>query len=164
MESFVRSLNILEGTASTILERPGRCGNTSTERNIGATDMMELYQMAAMIYLARVSESVSGEPRNMQPLLDEAFAVLCRARTCDLQLPLLILGYEARADEQRIMILDLVRRTEKNKYGRSLDCLRKGLEALWIQEDLVADQDFVPKYMDRLSAIISRPRFIPSLV
>ncbi len=85
-------------------------------------------------------------------------------RTCELQFPLLILGYEARTDEQRMMILDLVQRTEENGYGRSMVCLRRGLEALWIQEDLVSDQELVPKYMDRFSAIISRTRFIPSLV
>jgi hypothetical protein len=163
IESLMANLRILEGRASTVEETPRRDGTLSTEVNT-ATDVIELYQIAAMIYLARISESVSGNPRNIQPLLDDAFGILCRTPTCEHQLPLLILGYEARADEQRIMILDLVRRTEKNKYGRSLDCLRNGLEALWIQEDLVADRGFVPNYIDRMSAIISRPRFIPSLV
>ncbi|KAH8693985.1 fungal-specific transcription factor domain-containing protein [Talaromyces proteolyticus] len=164
MEKFVGRLNILEGRASTVVEISERYGKFSTQETTDATDMVKLYQTAAMLYLARVSESISGELRNMKPLLDNAFALLCRMRTCELQFPLLVLGCEARTDEQRNMILDLVWRTEKTTYVRSLDCLRRALRALWIQEDLASDQDCVPKYMDRLSAIISITRFIPSLV
>ena len=160
----IGSLNILEGKASTVAEISERYGNFSTEANNNAMDIIKLYQMAAIIYLARVSESITGELRNVQPFLDNAFALLCRMGTCELQFPLLILAYEARIDEQRIIILDLIRRTEKNTYGRSISCLRRSLKTLWIQEDLLSDEEFVPKYMDRLSAIISKTRFIPSLV
>ena len=155
---------MLEGKATTIMEVSQRYGNPSPETNQNAADMIRLYQMAALIYLARVTECVSGEARNLQILLDEAFSTLSRMDSCELQFPLIILSYEARTDEQRMMILDLVHRTEQNTYGRSIDCLRQSLKALWIQEDLVSDEEFVPKYMDRVSTIISLTRFVPSLV
>lgn len=117
-----------------------------------------------MIYLARVTESVSGEVRHLQGFLEEAFALLSRMDSCELQFPLLILSCEARTDDRRLIILDLVQRTEQNTYGRSIDCLRQSLKALWIQEDLVSDEDYVPRYMDRVSGIISLRRFVPSLV
>lgn len=163
-ENCIINLNILEGKASTITEILDRYGKGSTEAYTNASNMLKLYQMAVMVYLARVSESISTKPRNIQPLLDGAFTLLCQLGTCELHFPLLILGYEARTDEQRVRILDLVRRTEKKTYGRNIDCLRRSLEALWVQEDLFSDQEFVPKYTDRLSAIVSKTGFIPSLV
>ncbi|RDW56538.1 hypothetical protein BP6252_14109 [Coleophoma cylindrospora] len=163
-ENLVESLRKLEGRASTIMKLSEGHVESSSEANTNAADMIELYQMVAMIYLGRASESISGEPRNVQPFLDRAFALLQRMRTCELRFPLLMLGFEARTDEQRIMILDLIRRAEENPYRRNLDCLRRSLRALWIQEDLVSDLEFVPKYMDRLNAIMSQARYIPSLV
>jgi hypothetical protein len=154
------SLNILEGKASSVEEVIRRNEGFSTKETTTVTSMIKLYKMVAMIYLARVYESISGEARDLQPLLNEAFTILRQMDTCELQFPLLILGFEARTDELRIMMLGLAQRT----MGRSVSCLRRGLEALWIQEDLAADQECVPAYMDRLSAIITRARFIPSLV
>lgn len=159
VEMFVKRLNVLENKASTL-----QGFSKQDAVNTHAADTFRLYQIAALIYLTRVSESISGEPRNMQPLLDSVFAEISRMNSCDLQFPLLILGYEARTDEQRIIILDLIQKTEESPTGRMLGCFRNGLKALWVQEDLAADQEFVPNYMDRLSAIISKSRFIPSLV
>ncbi|RDW56864.1 hypothetical protein BP5796_12931 [Coleophoma crateriformis] len=118
-ENLVGSLRKLEGRASTIAELSDAHGGSSTEANTDAANMIELYQMVATIYLARASESISGELRNVQPFLDRAFALLQRMRTCELHFPLLMLGYEARTDEQRIMILDLVRRAEENPHKRT---------------------------------------------
>lgn len=162
-ENLVGNLKMLEIRANTIAKIVETCDKHSTEANTNDADMIKLYHSAAMVYLARVLESISGEPCNVQPILDEAFALLNRMRSCQLHFPLLILGHEARTDEQRIMVLDLFQRTE-NTYRRNLDCMKRSLKALWIQEDLVSDQDFVPKYEDKLVTITSQIKSIPSLV
>ncbi len=164
LNDAVDSLNVLEGSASTVVEISTRYRNSSTEANTKAADMIRLYQTAAVIYLSRVAECISEEARYMQPLLADAFTLLSQIRTCELQFPLLILGCEARTDEQRITILDLVQRTEMTSYSRDLDCLRRSLRALWVQEDLCADGHLQANYVDRMTSIISATRFVPSLV
>ncbi|CAG9956787.1 unnamed protein product [Clonostachys rosea f. rosea IK726] len=160
MENYVGILTALEGNARTIVEVSE---NYDAQMNNTATNPIKLYQIAILIYLARVSESISGKPRDIQGLIDKAFTLLDRLWAHEHQFPLLIVGSEARTDEQRAIILNLVKRSETNRYGRSLDCLRWGLHALWIQEDLAADQEIVPSYVDRFNAIMSKTRFIPSL-
>ncbi|KAK2591164.1 hypothetical protein QQS21_011140 [Conoideocrella luteorostrata] len=139
--NVVHNINALEGSASTAREIFGRYGSASTEVTANATNMLKLYELAAAIYLSRVSEYVSGRVRDVQSLLDDAFELLRCIRTCELQFPLLILGCESKTDEQRAMMLELVQRTEQKSYYRSLDCLRRSLRALWVQEDLATEGD-----------------------
>ncbi|KAH8667081.1 fungal-specific transcription factor domain-containing protein [Xylariales sp. PMI_506] len=163
-ETFVENLNLLEGRSSVIAEICDTYGESSAKIDKNATYLMNLFRLAAMIYLARASESISGELRNVQPLIDEGFLLMSKMRSCDLQFPLAILGAEARTDEQRMLMLDLVRRTELNTWGRTIHCLREGLRSLWVQDDLATEQELVPNYMDKLSVMVSRAPFIPSLV
>ena len=161
VESCIEALYDLESKATQALNICGASVCAFPDGTTDVADRIKLYRTAAMIYILRASESISHQFRNVQPLLDEAFSLLSQIATCELQFPLLVMGLEARTDEQRAIMLDLATRTEQ-KAHRKKHCFRLTLKSWWAQEDLLADQDFVPNYMDRLSAVISRTTFMPS--
>ena len=132
--------------------------------------IVELYQLATLVYSTRVLESegggraVPGPPRDLAPVLDRAFGLLDRIGTCQRFFPLFILGAEARTDERRRLLLGLVARTERRFNVGPMGCLREALRAAWVQDDLHADDDVVIKYTHRISAVISIGRTLPSVV
>ncbi|KAI1279704.1 fungal-specific transcription factor domain-containing protein [Xylaria sp. FL0933] len=127
------------------------------------TSLTELYRSAVLVYIARICENKFGELRDLTPLLDKSFAQIEQADTCQRLFPIFILGCEADTDERRITILDLLRRTEET-YGRSMDTIRRGLESVWIQDDLNADQDTALDYMNKLNVVVSSSPTIPTFV
>ncbi|KAI1112719.1 fungal-specific transcription factor domain-containing protein [Nemania sp. NC0429] len=128
--------------------------------------MTELYRTAVLVYVARVCENRFGEAREpeVRRLLDAGFAQLERLDVCERLFPVFMLGCEADTDERRVAVLALVRRTEAKTHVRSLDCLRGGLRAVWIQDDLHADQDVMLDYMNKLNAVISSCPAPPTFV
>lgn len=127
-------------------------------------NLTELFRTAVLVYIARICGAKLGEVRDMKPLLDKGFAQLARTPTCERLFPLFILGCEADSDERRLAVLDLLRRTEEGTHVRSLDCLRRGLDSLWIQEDLNADQDVMLNYVSKLNVVISSSPSLPTMV
>lgn len=117
--------------------------------------LTELYRTAVLVYVARVCEGRFGEARDLRPLLERGFAQLGRLAACERIFPVFVLGCEADTDERRVATLALLRRTEDRTQVRSLDCLRRGLESVWIQDDLHADQDVRLDYVNKLNAVIS---------
>lgn len=123
--------------------------------------IVELYRLAIHIYVNRVSENLLGQASRTQQRIDEAFTLLSRLPSCERQFPIFILGCEARTDDQRAIILDLISRTEKNITSRSFNHVTLLLHALWAQDDL-ADSEL--NYWHKLTSIISRCTVVPSLV
>jgi hypothetical protein len=158
------SIKLLERKISSIKNMSTPTEDMSNRINQGAADMTELYRSVALIYVARVSESISGELQDVNSLLDRTFALLSRMHSCEPLFPLFILACEARTEDQRTIMLDLIRRTAENTYVRSMDCFMSALQSLWVQTDLRADQDLEPNYIDKLSVIISSGPNLPSLV
>jgi hypothetical protein len=125
----------------------------------------EIFRIGVLVYIARICEAQFGEKRDdIKLLLDKAFALVRWMPTCDRLLPIFVIGCEARTDEHRMAVLDLVRRTEKNTHVRSLCCFRRGLDSVWIQDDLHADQDVTLDYLNKLSVIISSSPTLPTFV
>ncbi|KAI0407918.1 fungal-specific transcription factor domain-containing protein [Xylaria palmicola] len=127
------------------------------------TVLTELYRTAVLVYIARICENKFGAQRDLGPLLDKGFAQIEGMDTCQRLLPVFILGCEANTDERRIAVLNLLRRTETT-HVRSLECIRRGLDSIWIQDDLHADQDTVHDYMNKLSVVVSSSRTLPTFV
>ncbi len=73
-EIFVGLLSILEGRGNIVTEFSERRGEAPSDNDADATDMIKLYQTAAMIYLLRALESISGELRSVQYFMDDAFS------------------------------------------------------------------------------------------
>lgn len=126
--------------------------------------LVEIYQLATLVYTTRLVESMSGITQTVGHLLDQAFHLLSKMEHCQRFFPVFILGFEAHDDLRRTMILELIDRTEcKFNIGR-LECLRHAIRTAWVQHDLAADEDLVLKYTDKISAVLSGGGTLPSLV
>ena len=126
--------------------------------------LLELYQLATLVYTTRVLEDITGLPRDLDAVLDRSFELLSHMEYCPRFFPLFILGTEARTDERRKLMFDLVTRTEcRFNVGRMV-CLRFGLRTAWVQDDLHADDEVVLKYTHKISAVFSAGRTLPSVV
>ncbi|KAI0856237.1 fungal-specific transcription factor domain-containing protein [Xylaria cubensis] len=124
----------------------------------------EAFRLAALVYLDRITDSLIIEPSRTQENITRAFAHLSKLPYYKRQLPIFILGCEARSDEQRAIILDLISRTEENTAVRSFNHVKVLLAAVWAQDDLVDEQTGGLNYGNKLTSTISRCSFPPSFV
>lgn len=125
------------------------------------TTTVELYRLAIHIYVNRVSGNVLGQEAQTQKRIDEAFTLLSQLPSCERQFPVFVLGCEARSDDQRAIIMDLISRTERRITSRSFNHVTLLLHAVWAQDDL-ADGEL--NYWNKLTSIISSCTIVPSLV
>jgi hypothetical protein len=139
------------GAASATLD--GTTADTAT--------INELFLLAMLVYINRVSGNALEQPKKIQRHIDRGFALFQTLDSCERQFPVFVLGCEARTDEQRVMILDLIDRTEKNGSSRSFNHVRIMTQAIWAQDDL-ANAEL--NYWDKLTTIISCCTILPSLV
>ncbi|EFX05174.1 hypothetical protein CMQ_1810 [Grosmannia clavigera kw1407] len=139
---------------------------------------VELFRVATLVYLVRAGTSwaslsvlPSTSPSPPPPPIDLDALVatiydmpLQMHPSCDHFFPLLIIGGEARSDEQRATVLAMVERTERMTQARSMQRLKAGLQAVWAQVDLHADGDLVLNYFRMMDAVVSANRPLPSYV
>ncbi|TGJ78719.1 hypothetical protein E0Z10_g10049 [Xylaria hypoxylon] len=113
-----------------------------TEESINELKLTaQLYRIATRVYLARVSQDPLDSSVNLDSLVDRC---------------------EARTEEQRAAILNLIDRTEKSGYARPMMTFRAQVQAFWIQRDLHADNDLIPNYLNLMKAAISSNHALPS--
>lgn len=124
-----------------------------TEGSSWNTDgVVELYQLATLIYLKRASADTTKEGSYLLAWIERSFDMLSRFEHCQWPFPLLILGCEARADDQRTIILDLISRTERSIHFQKLNSIKKTIQRIWVQDDLVAEQF---NYVHKLGVVLS---------
>ena len=126
-----------------------------------ATLVMQLYQLAILLFLNRSFETLIDQPVRMQQHIDKAFAILPRIRSCKQQFLIHVIGCEARTDEQRAVVLDVISRT-KMSSSRSLKYCTRILQAIWAQYDL-ANGTYIG-YRDKLTVLISHCLIVPSFI
>ncbi|KAK6088617.1 short-chain dehydrogenase [Seiridium cupressi] len=127
-----------------------------------ATLIVQLYQLALLVYLNRSSEGLMNQTIGIKEHIERAFAIFSRLSSCKQQFPIHIIGCEARDDEQRAVVLDLIARTEKTNSSRSFHYCKKILQAVWAQDDLAYGNNI--GYRDKLISIMSRCKVVPSFV
>lgn len=127
-----------------------------------ATLGMHLYQLAMLVFLSRGSEGVIDQPIRTQQYIDKAFAIFSRLRFCKQQFPIHVIGCEARTDEQRAVVLDVISRTEKMSSSRSFNYCKRILQAVWAQYDLREGNNI--RYRDMLTSVISHCMIVPAFV
>lgn len=123
---------------------------------------MNLLKLAALIYLKRASRNFSGNSPEIDAMVEEAYVLLDDLQTFNLAFPLLVIGCEARTDEQRIKILQHIERAMRTSTLRSLHGLHDILQQIWVQDDLAIDYEL--DYSKRLDVIISSYQIMPSFV
>ncbi|KAK4244354.1 putative oxidoreductase [Corynascus novoguineensis] len=126
-----------------------------------ATLITELYRLATLLYLHRASFEMSWPATRTQQLLDRGFCLLAQLGACDRQFPIFVLGCEARSDEQRAVVLDLITRTERGPSSRSFNYTRAMLQAVWAQDDLAVTSREIG-YLDKMSYVISCCKNLPT--
>jgi hypothetical protein len=129
--------------------------------------VVELFQLAALVYLHRANANVLDAAARTQQYVDRAFVLFAQLPTCSRQFPLFILGSEARTDEQRAVVLDLMERTSRSASSRSLNHVRILLNAVWAQDDLAESEwgkGSEVGYWEKISGVISACSIVPSLV
>lgn len=145
-----------------------RIKNIPTKLDPASTDpdskfAVELYQMATQIYLVRASQTPWEPAANLDPLIDAAFSGPVQYCSCEHFFPLLILACEAHKDEQRVAIINLIERTQRDARIRSIQGVKDTIQSIWVQQDLHKDDDVVVDYLDIMSAVISSCGSVPSL-
>lgn len=133
-----------------------------TDNNDDATLVIKLYQLAMLLYLDRSSEGLIDQPIRTQQQIDQAFAIFPRLRSCKQQFPIFVVGYEARTDEQRAIVLDIISRTEKMNLSRSFTHCKSLLQAVWAQDDLAQWNGI--SHRGKLIALMSHCATIPPFV
>lgn len=126
------------------------------------TSTIELFKLAALIYLKRASRNFSGISPQIDAMVERAYVLLDTLEAFNPSFPLLIIGCEARTDEQRIKIQEHIEKATKSSSLTGLHGLREILQQIWIQDDLAVDYEL--DYLSRLGAIISSYRIMPSFV
>ena len=121
---------------------------------------MELFKLAALIYLKRASRNFSGTSPQIDAMVERAYILLDDLETFNPAFPLLIIGCEARTDEQRMRILEHIERAMKTSSLRSFHGLKNILQHIWVQDDLAVNYEL--DYLARLDAVISSYRIMPS--
>jgi hypothetical protein len=123
---------------------------------------IELFKLAALIYLQRASRNFSGVSPQINAMVDKAHILLDDLGAYNLTFPLLIIGCEARTDEQRMRILEQIEKAMKSSNLRSLYELHNILQRIWAQDDLSVDYEL--DYLNRLDAVITSYQIMPSFV
>lgn len=118
-----------------------------------ATLTMQLYQLALLLYLRRSSDGLIDQGIKTQILVERAFDILGRLSFCRQQFPIHVIGCEARKDEQRAAVLDIISRTEKMGSSRSFSYCKRILQAVWAHDDL-GDGDNI-SYWYKMNSLIS---------
>jgi hypothetical protein len=120
---------------------------------------LELFHLAALVYLNRAS----GNPQSAETEAcnSRAFTIFSSVDSCDRQFSLMILGCQARTDEERSMILDLISRTEKRASSRTLYLTTVVIKRIWVQDDLAQGN---LDYMQKLNGIMGACGILPPFV
>lgn len=134
--------------------------NGTSETAPGAV-MDRLYRIATLIYVSRAAGLAADDSHVTASYVDMGFSLLRSMPFCQRTFPLLIIGFEARSDEDRLEILDLVSRTEKVPPVRDLDCMRTLLYAIWSQIDLFDEGRQEVGYMDMMTSVVSLSGALP---
>ncbi|KAF7544501.1 hypothetical protein G7046_g9775 [Stylonectria norvegica] len=161
-KSYRDEVNSLKGKLIDMEFSYSESTNSSppTPRAAAMKIISELHRLAILTYLERALGDVNPKSPNINELTKKALVLLAEIGHCRWLFPLLIFGSEARSDDDRALILNVMTRTEKETRGRSLDSIRTIIESIWVQDDL-ADGELV--YMDKLRAILSSAAEVPAL-
>ena len=140
---------------------PAEPSNTiASSSSDNTADVAELYRLAGLIYLYRACKSLPSTSPRVKEAIESGFAILRNLTTCDRPFPLLIIGCEARTDEDRLIVLDLIRRSRAHRKIGNLGVAKRFVEAYWAQSDL--DTGDALGYVQKFDAIISASEMLPS--
>lgn len=134
--------------------------STLTSGNHRQVAILEVYRLAALIYLERASRNFSGTSPKLDAWASAAFELLTVLGICRHGFPIFIIACEARTDEQRIIILDCLEKTQADKYSTGMQIVKDMIQSAWNLEDLETELEV--DYMAKLDVVISGCETMPS--
>ncbi|KAK9427515.1 fungal-specific transcription factor domain-containing protein [Lipomyces doorenjongii] len=162
-DEYENSLRCLESRITNIVPLvPEGISDTMSGLSTAWVATIELFKLAALIYLKRASRNFSGTSPQIDAMVERAYVLLDDLEAFNPAFPLLIIGCEARTDVQRMRILEHIERAMKTSSLRSLHGLQNILQQIWVQDDLAVDYEL--DYLNRLDAVITSYRIMPSFV
>lgn len=162
-DEYENSLRCLENRiTNTIAVAPEAKSEVTSGTSTAWLATMELFKLSAIIYLKRASRNFSGNSTQIDSMLERAYVLLDDLETFYPAFPLLIIGCEARTDEQRMRILEHVERAMKTSSLSSLHGLQSILQQIWVQDDLAVGYEL--GYLNKLDAVISSYQIMPTFV
>lgn len=135
-DEYENSLRCLENRiASIILLAPKGISGTTSNLSTAWVATIELFKLAAIIYLKRASRNFSGTSTQIDAMVERAYVLLDDLDTFNNPaFPLLIIGCEARRDGQRMRILEHIERAMKASSLRSRSMLEiLSTRRIWIK-------------------------------
>lgn len=160
-DEYENTLRCLERRITNIAPSASEAG-ISDAMSTAWVATIELFKLAALIYLKRASRNFSGISPQIDAMVERAYVLLDGLEDFNPAFPLLIIGCEARTDEQRIKILEHIEKAMKTSSLRGLHGLRDILQQIWVQDDLAVDYEL--DYLNRLNAVITSYRIMPSFI
>lgn len=133
---------------------------TSNTNEVNSAKTTKLYQLAVLIYITRTSENSTDQSEKIIEWVAEGFTIMSQLNTCKAPFPLFAFGCEARNDEMRTVVLNLICATEREAHIQSLERVKSMLEFIWVQNDLV---NVRMDYTDQLSRIFGLSDILPAM-
>jgi hypothetical protein len=117
----------------------------STDAQIkAASATAELYRLATLLYLQRVVPDIGDDVRRAA-YLRQAYAALSEVPVATGPWPVFIIACEARTDEERIYILEILDQMDKVRNVGNVRVMGTILETIWKQRDLQENSDTIEK-------------------
>lgn len=159
--TYENSLRCLENTIINIAPlAPEGISDTMSDLSTAWVATIELFKLAALIYLKRASRNFSGTSPEIDAMVERAYVLLDDLEAFNPPFPLLIIGCEARTDGQRMKILEQVEKAMKTSSLMSVHGLQNVLQQIWVQDDLAVDYEL--DYLNRLDTVITTYQIMPS--
>jgi Fungal specific transcription factor domain len=119
----------------------------------------ELYRLATLIYLERVSRNTPRSCPRIKTVLDDAFNLLQSIGVCQRPWPLFVVALDARSDDERRLVLDILSEVLRVRPYGNMRNIERMVEAAWIQQDF-SDGEFDQLFI--FNAVISAFKLPPS--
>ena len=162
-ESYRQYLASLESRLENLLGDPKlrHIVDRIAQDGTRAGNLLDLFRLAALVYLERTSKNFSGQSAKIEAWTDAAFEIIAHLRVCKHKFPLFVFGCEANSDARRILILDAISETEKKqKHALNMQSLHQLVQSVWNQDDLQADRRI--DYNEKLNTVFSAFETVPS--
>ncbi|KAI1615281.1 fungal-specific transcription factor domain-containing protein [Exophiala viscosa] len=163
--SLVETLRLrLENLTQDIVIKPEQQSHSRSE-TINETrihDTAEFYHLAALIYFRRQIVQQPSQSRSVQRLVERALSLIAKMEVCTSPWPLFVVACEVRIDEQRLQILQTLKKMELHRRIGNIGVTRMIVEAFWKQQDLVV-HDTAKTVMDWRN-IVDMAQMTPSFI
>lgn len=125
---------------------------------------LQLFRLATLIYLERVSKNFSGWSSQISEWTAEGFRLLSNKQGTKSPFPVFILACEARTDEHRLTILRVLDENFRlnQAYHNHLQTVKTIIQRAWVQDDLLEDGDL--EYIRKLNLVISSSNGVPFFI